>query len=209
MRRNTFFLLTALAIIFALTSCQTAKVAQEPQVVEIILRIEIVDVPTQEPAPAPEETEEPVVEPAPEVEPVPTEEPVATEEPAVVLEPEVVWTVGEIGPNGGLIFECEGRYLEMGEPFYEVSNFDASIALVSSLASETGVSYRLPTIIELNCLYEQLVLSGINEDIEWTYYWSSEEVDEASAKVMNFDTGFEGQFYKSLDFLGAIPVVEL
>ena len=200
MRRATLFLIAALALIFALTSCQTAKVAQEPQVVETILRIEIVDVPAEKPA-----SEEPaLVE-----EPVVISEPEFAEESVVASEPEVVWTVGETGPNGGLVFECEGRYLEMAEPFYEVSNFDASIALIAELASESGVMYRLPTIAELSCLYEQLVLSGINEDIEWTYYWSSEEVDEASAKVMNFDTGFEGQFYKSLDFLGAIPVVEL
>lgn len=200
MRRATLFLIAALALIFALTSCQTAKVEQEPQVVEIILRIEIVDVPAEKPA-----SEEPaVVE-----EPVVISEPEVTEESVVASEPEVVWTVGETGPNGGLVFECEGRYLEMAEPFYEVSNFDASIALVAELAAESGVMYRLPTIVELTNLYDQLVLSGINEDIEWTYYWSSEEVDEASAKVMNFDTGFEGQFYKSMDFLGVIPVVEL
>ena len=200
MRRATLFLIAALALIFALTSCQTAKVEQEPQVVEIILRIEIVDVPAEKPA-----SEEPaLVE-----EPVVISEPEVTEESVVASEPEVVWTVGETGPNGGLVFECEGRYLEMAEPFYEVSNFDASIALVVELAAESGVMYRLPTIVELTNLYDQLVLSGINEDIEWTYYWSSEEVDEASAKVMNFDTGFEGQFYKSMDFLGVIPVVEL
>lgn len=200
MRRATLFLIAALALIFALTSCQTAKVEQEPQVVEIILRIEIVDVPAEKPA-----SEEPaLVE-----EPVVISEPEVTEESVVASEPEVVWTVGETGPNGGLVFECEGRYLEMAEPFYEVSNFDASIALVAELAAESGVMYRLPTIVELTNLYDQLVLSGINEDIEWTYYWSSEEVDEASAKVMNFDTGFEGQFYKSMDFLGVIPVVEL
>lgn len=200
MRRATLFLIAALALIFALTSCQTAKVEQEPQVVEIILRIEIVDVPAEKPA-----SEEPaVVE-----EPVVISEPEVAEESVVASEPEVVWTVGETGPNGGLVFECEGRYLEMAEPFYEVSNFDASIALVAELAAESGVMYRLPTIVELTNLYDQLVLSGINEDIEWTYYWSSEEVDEASAKVMNFDTGFEGQFYKSMDFLGVIPVVEL
>lgn len=200
MRRATLFLIAALPLIFALTSCQTAKVAQEPQVVEIILRTEIVDVPAEKPA-----SEEPaLVE-----EPVVISEPEVTEESVVASEPEVVWTVGETGPNGGLVFECEGRYLEMAEPFYEVSNFDASIALVAELAAESGVMYRLPTIVELTNLYDQLVLSGINEDIEWTYYWSSEEVDEASAKVMNFDTGFEGQFYKSMDFLGVIPVVEL
>lgn len=200
MRRAALFLIAALALIFALTSCQTAKVEQEPQVVEIILRIEIVDVPAEKPA-----SEEPaLVE-----EPVVISEPEVAEESVVASEPEVVWTVGETGPNGGLVFECEGRYLEMAEPFYEVSNFDASIALVAELAAESGVMYRLPTIVELTNLYDQLVLSGINEDIEWTYYWSSEEVDEASAKVMNFDTGFEGQFYKSLDFLGVIPVVEL
>lgn len=200
MRRATLFLIAALPLIFALTSCQTAKVAQEPQVVEIILRTEIVDVPAEKPA-----SEEPaLVE-----EPVVISEPEVTEESVVASEPEVVWTVGETGPNGGLVFECEGRYLEMTEPFYEVSNFDASIALIAELAAESGVMYRLPTIVELTNLYDQLVLSGINEDIEWTYYWSSEEVDEASAKVMNFDTGFEGQFYKSMDFLGVIPVVEL
>lgn len=194
MRRATLFLIAALALIFALTSCQTAKVEQEPQVVEIV------DVPAEKPA-----SEEPaVVE-----EPVVISEPEVAEESVVASEPEVVWTVGETGPNGGLVFECEGRYLEMAEPFYEVSNFDASIALVAELAAESGVMYRLPTIVELTNLYDQLVLSGINEDIEWTYYWSREEVDEASAKVMNFDTGFEGQFYKSMDFLGVIPVVEL
>lgn len=100
MRRATLFLIAALALIFALTSCQTAKVEQEPQVVEIILRIEIVDVPAEKPA-----SEEPaLVE-----EPVVISEPEVTEESVVASEPEVVWTVGETGPNGGLVFECEGR----------------------------------------------------------------------------------------------------
>ncbi len=205
MRRATLFLLTALMLVFALTSCKTVQVAQEPEVLVVVEEVQ-----ETETVVVPEVVEETIEEPVPE-EPVVVEEPVVISEPEVVEEPapSVVWTVGEIGPYGGLVFECEGVYLEMGEPFYDVSNFDASIALIADMVAETGVMYRLPSIVELSCLYDQLVLSGIDEDIEWTYYWSCEEVDEASARVMNFDTGFEGQFYKSLDFLSAIPVVEL
>lgn len=208
MRRATLFLLTALTLIFVLTSCKTVQVAQKPEVLVVVEEAPEAE-PALEPEVVPEVVEETTEEPAPE-EPAVAEE-LLVSEPEIVEEPvpEVLWTVGEIGPYGGLVFECDGVYLEMGEPFYDVSNFDASIALVAELAAESGVMYRLPTIVELTNLYDQLVLSGIDEDIEWTYYWSCEEVDEASAKVMNFDTGFEGQFYKSMDFLGVIPVVEL
>ncbi len=196
-------LLASVAVLFLLSSCQSVQVSQEPEAVPVEEPAVVVVDPVEEAAP--EEKTEEVPAPEPEVVPVVEEK---TEEPQKSVEP-CPFSVGDTGPNGGLVFECNGLFLEVGEPIYQVSNFDESIALCSTYAQETGVSYRLPTIEELLAIYSQLVESWIWEDVEWTYYWSSEEVDELSVKIMNFDTGFEGVFYKEMDFIGIIPVVQI
>ena len=152
----------------------------------------VAEVPAE--TPVEEVAAEPVVEPEPEPEPV-------------VQKPS--YTVGQTGPNGGLVFECEGRFLEIGKPVYGVSYFAEAMSCLSDTNKETGLMYRVPTIKELLAIYTQLVETWIAEDLELTYYWSCEEFDSLSVKVMNFDTGFEGVFYKEMDFLSVIPVVEL
>lgn len=186
--KKAFILFLAVLMLALLASCRTKvpKAKAEPFV------------PEPSPAPLPEVLPEPSPEPAPE--PQPTPEP--TPEPSPEPEPAApAWNTGDIGPGGGLVFECNGLFLETGEPIYEAGTFDVATALVQE-------PYRLPEIGELVNLYWDLVEPGLL-DIEWTYYWSGTEVDADSVMVMNFDTGFEGRFYKNMDFVSVIPVREL
>ncbi|MGP1508879.1 MAG: hypothetical protein ACTTJW_08420 [Sphaerochaeta sp.] len=137
-----------------------------------------------------------------------TETEAVKEEQSPAPENILQWTVGETGPEGGLVFECGGRFPETGEELYEVQSFDKAVAYCSTLSEKKGVLFRLPTIEELKAVYNQLIETELS-DIEWTYYWSSETFDELSIKVINFDTGFEGVFYREMDFLSVLPVTEL
>lgn len=181
--KKAFILFLAVLMLALLASCRTTVPKTEPEPTEA----EVV-IPDPEPAPQPEPEPEPQPEPTA---PVPTApEPTA---PA--------WKTGDIGPGGGIVFECSGLFLETGEPIYEAGAFDEAKALVPE-------PYRLPEIGELVNLFWDLVEPGLL-DIDWTYYWSCTEVDADSVMVMNFDTGFEGRFYKNMDFVSVIPVREL
>lgn len=183
MKRIVCVTMTALLMLALLASCRTTVPKTEPEPTEA----EVV-IPDPEPAPQPE--------PEPEPQPEPTApEPTAPEPTAPA------WKTGDIGPGGGIVFECSGLFLETGEPIYEAGAFDEAKALVPE-------PYRLPEIGELVNLFWDLVEPGLLE-IDWTYYWSCTEVDEDSVMVMNFDTGFEGRFYKNMDFVSVIPVREL
>ena len=151
--------------------------------------------------------------PAPEPEPIPTPEPEPTPQPVPESEPEVEvatprWNVGEIGPNNGIVFECNGRMLEAYEPFYDTPSYDSAEKLCEELSAQNGVVYRLPSLDELKAIYDQLVVTELF-DVDWTYYWSSDTSGEDAVMIFNFDTGFEGRFYKDNDFVAAIPVSEL
>ena len=158
--------------------------------------------PEPAPEPAPEPTPEPAPAPEPETQPEPEPQPEPTQEPETEpVEPAVVWSVGDIGPDGGLVFECDGLFLEVGEPVYEAGEYDDARALAVE-------PWRLPSLVELEAIYLQLVETGLT-DIDLTYFWSCEEMDDGSVGVMNFDTGFEGKFYSDMDFVSLIPVKEL
>lgn len=126
------------------------------------------------------------------------------EEVTEIIDTTDFWTIGTPGPTGNLIFQCNGIFLEMGEPLYEAPSYEEAL----SYCQKMEYAFRLPSVDELLAIYHQLVETEIS-DIDWTYYWSCETVSEESAKVVNFDTGFEGTFYKSMDFVGAIPVREI
>ena len=130
-------------------------------------------------------------------------------EPAQEQQPDApAWTIGQKGPHGGLVFQSGKLFLETGDAIYETPSYDHAIAQIKTISSDLGVSYRLPTIDELKALYEQLVITELS-DVEWTYYWSSDESADGNVRIMNFDTGFEGRFYKDMDFVSAIPVTEI
>ena len=183
MKRIVCVTMTALLMLALLASCRTTVPKAEAEAF------------VPEPSPAP----------LPEVLPEPEPEPTAPEPPApapTAPEPTApAWKTGDIGPGGGIVFECSGLFLETGEPIYEAGVYDEAKALVPE-------PYRLPEIGELVNLFWDLVEPGLL-DIDWTYYWSCPEVDEDSVMVMNFDTGFEGKFYKNMDFVSVIPVREL
>lgn len=184
MKRKTAVLLSIVLLILLLSSCATSKV-------------EAVAVPASEPSkPEAESSAQPE---AGQKEP---------EQPSQVV-PEVAtqkapskWKTGDIGPDGGLVFECGPLTLETSQVLYETASYDQAKKQIEEMG------FRLPTIDELKALYEQLVLTEIS-DLEWTYYWSCDESADGNVMIMNFDTGFEGKFYKDMDFVSAIGVKEV
>ena len=198
MRKAVLVTILSLLMLVLLASCQTTvtepkEEAPEPSVIQ----------PEPSPAPAPEPEPQPEPEPTPEPEPEPQPEPTPEPEPQPEPSPapEPAWTIGETGPDGGLVFECGGLFLETAEPVYEAGPYDEAKANIEE-------PYRLPTLDELKALFTELVEPGLL-DIDWTYYWSSTEVDESSVMILNFDTGFEGKFYRDMDFVSVIPVKEI
>ncbi len=188
MKRVAIIALSALAVLI-LASCATTGETLIPE--EIPPETEIAPAPEPVPVPIPEPEPEPVPQPEPEPEPE-----------------QVQWTVGETGPNGGLVFSCDGRFLETAEPFYDTPSFDEAKRLCEQLSVEKGIAFRLPTLDELNAIYEQLFMAELL-DVDWTYYWSGDSAGDDAVMILNFDTGFEASFYKDMDFVGAIPVTDL
>ena len=190
--KKAFAVFLAVLMLVLLASCRTTVPQADPEI--------DVFVPEPSPAPLPEILPDPEPVPEPSPEPSPESEPVDPQ-PSDPEPSASAWSIGETGPDGGLVFECDGLFLETGEPIYEAGTFDDASALVQE-------PYRLPEIEELVRLFLDLVEPGLL-DIEWTYYWSGTEVDADSVIVMNFDTGFEGRFYRDMDFVSVIPVREL
>ena len=187
MKRKTAVLLSIVLIIMLLSSCATSKVeavavpASEPSKpeAESSAQPEAGQITTSQPEAAQQETDQPAVEKAPSK-----------------------WKTGEIGPDGGFVFECGPLTLETSQVLYETASYDQAKKQIEEMG------FRLPTIDELKALYEQLVLTEIS-DLEWTYYWSCDESADGNVMIMNFDTGFEGKFYKDMDFVSAIGVKEI
>ncbi|MBO6049110.1 MAG: hypothetical protein J6P33_04965 [Spirochaetales bacterium] len=187
MKRKTAFVFSIALIILLLSSCATSKVeavavpASEPSKpeAEASAQPEAGQITTSQPEAAQQETDQPAVEKAPSK-----------------------WKTGEIGPDGGLVFECGPLMLEISQALYETASFEQAKKQIEEMG------FRLPTIDELKALYEQLVLTEIS-DLEWTYYWSCDESADGNVMIMNFDTGFEGKFYKDMDFVSAIGVKEI
>lgn len=184
MRRKAIAMLVSLIALLLLASCATTDLV--PEAMSHVTDVNVLPAP----APAPE--------PAPEPEPEPTPEP----------EPEPAWEVGQIGPHGGLVFRCGSLFLEAADPIYEAPSYDDALKLCAQLSELNSVEFRLPTLSELKEYYDQLVVSEIS-DVDWTYYWSCDELDDGTVMIMNFDTGFEGKFYKDMDFVSLIPVTEI
>ena len=176
MKRKTATLLSIALIVLLLASCATSKT-------------EIVSEPVVEPAIEAAET----AEAAPEVPPA--------AEPAVEKAPSK-WKSGDIGPDGGFVFECNSMSFETSQAIYDCASYDQAKKQIE------GLGFRLPTLEELKALYEQLVLTE-KSDYEWTYYWSCDEFNDGNVMILNFDTGFEGKFYKDIDFVSAIGVKEV
>ncbi|MBO4410335.1 MAG: hypothetical protein J5775_06250 [Spirochaetales bacterium] len=228
MRGKILLFATFLALLAMLSvSCRTLPVGTAEVAVEVVVEVEAEHtdaVPAPQPAPAPDQ--EPVPVPSEQIsgdqvpgsEPAapsdspsdPAPEPAPAPQPSPVPEPNParVWVTGERGPNGGLIFNCGSKALELGNPRCHGYAYNDAVAYCEQLSLAHNATYRLPTIAELSAIYNTLVITGI-ADVELTYYWSCEQSEEGTTMVMNFDTGFAGSFYSDLGFLSVIPVTEL
>lgn len=213
MRRRLHIAITvliAVSMLVLMASCRTTVGIKEPGVPVTELQPEPSPAPVldPEPAPQPEPTPEPAPEPSPEPAPAPQPEPAPEPQPETMPEqkPEPAesparWSSGDIGPDGGLVFEWDGALMEVGEPVYEAGEYD-------DVKAGLEEPWRIPSLIELESIYAQLVETGL-WSIDLTYFWSSDEMEDGSVGVMNFDTGFEGRFYRDMDFVSLIPVKDL
>lgn len=221
-RNRVITVLSAILMVMCLVSCKTAQVnmgitedefqtqisSMQSQLDQMQVQIDMLQsqIVNMESEPTHEEMQE--------IETVAPEAPEASEEIEATQEQEIVslpfWEIGQVGPFGGMVFQLDNRCFEIAEPLYEAGSFEDAVAYCESLTSdiEFANEYRLPTVDELLAIYDQLVITEISE-IDWTYYWSGEEIDETSAKIVNFDTGFDGKFYKNMDFVSALPICEL
>lgn len=190
MKAKTVLLILSLILLSVFVSCKTAGIVLEP-----VETIELQPVPEEQP----EEVIVPEEEQQEDVPQVIPEEAEPQEAPT--------WQIGEIGPHGNPVFECEGHYLEISEPLYEAESYESAKEYCLSLSTEE-VSYRLPTVAELAGIYNQLLEQELAE-LDYTYYWSCEENEDGTVKILNFDTGFEGSFFKDMDFVSVIAVTEL
>lgn len=189
-----FSVLTAVMMLVLMASCRTTAEIKAQDVPVTELRPE----PAPEPAPEPQPEPAPEPEPEPQPEPAPEPQPEPQPEPA---EPSARWSSGDIGPDGNPVFGCDGSFLEVGEPVYETGSYDDAKAALEE-------PWRIPSLAELEELYAQLVETGL-WDIDLTYFWSCDEMEDGSVGVMNFDTGFKGRFYRDMDFVSLIPVKDL
>ena len=211
MRRRLHIAITvliAVSMLVLMASCRTTVGIKEPGVPVTELQPEPSPAPVTdpEPAPQPEPTPEPAPEPSPEPAPAPQPEPALQPETMPEHKPEPAesparWSSGDIGPDGGLVFEWDGALMEVGEPVYEAGEYD-------DVKAGLEEPWRIPSLIELESIYAQLVETGL-WSIDLTYFWSSDEMEDGSVGVMNFDTGFEGRFYRDMDFVSLIPVKDL
>jgi hypothetical protein len=216
--------IAAMAMLFV--SCRTLPVGEAEVSATVEIEVEIVHdqsepaetqpsvQPAPDPVPAPQPEPAPAPEPVPEETPgeqvpgdVPGSEPSPTPAPAPSPAPSIQHKDGDIGPNGGIIFMYEGKPIETGSPVYAAGSYTEAVSYCIVLSSNMKSVFRLPSVKELAAIYNQLFLTGLLS-VEPTYYWSG-ETDGDSAKVLNFDTGFEGSFYTFLDFISFIPVAEL
>lgn len=223
MRGKIPFFATILALTAILSvSCRMLPLGTAEVAAEVVVEVEAEHTaaePVPEPEAAPAPTAEPVPEPAPEIEPqeqlpesgsepAPPSDPAPAPSPVPEPTPTPLYQTGQKGPNGGIVFSCEGKYLETGVPYYFAPSFWGAEAYCAEISQDRKVSYRLPTVAELHAIYNELVITDIL-DVELTYYWSGNQQDSISAIVINFDTGFIGTFYLNNDFVNVLPVTEL
>ena len=186
-RSIVIFLLAMTLAAFTLASCKTVEIVPEPEPVAI-----------EEPA-KPEagpriEPVTPAAPPAPETVP----EPVGPEAPKPDPSKE------RKGPHGGALFAMDGYSIEIGQPLSNTT-YSQAIAYCAEMTANSGVEYRLPSIKELTSIYYQNFALEIPA-VDMTFYWSSDTLDENSAQVLNFSTGFEGSYYRTLSIVCALPV---
>ena len=95
------------------------------------------------------------------------------------------YVIGDSLPGGGIVFYIidSGRHGLVAQPFDDAySNW----YVAKEVAENHGPGWRLPTKHELSLLYLQKdVVGGFAVD----YYWSSTELDAATAWAQSFDGG--------------------
>ena len=107
--------------------------------------------------------------------------------------------IGQKGPGGGIIFFAEnGSYMECSAEDIGVynCNWDEAITVAQNYKGGGFSDWRLPTIEELNLMYENLKVNNLggfrvddNETgIMYRWYWSSSQ-DKDGTWVQYFENG--------------------
>jgi hypothetical protein len=121
-------------------------------------------------------------------------------EPKIAKDPGI-YKVGDTGPGGGIIFFAEnGRYLECS-PSLGRSAWDAAKDTVKNYRGGRKSDWRLPSMNELNLMYNNLRLQGLGS-FNLDRFWSSEQdADNAdNARNVNFLDGAPGSARKTFTY---------
>lgn len=113
------------------------------------------------------------------------------------------YKIGDIGPGGGYIFYIEGsRCLEVS-PYLGDYNWDDALEVAKNYNGGGFTDWYLPTIGELNKVYENLGKTGILQDD--TRHWSSSECDYNCAWYQLFSDG--NQSYNNRIFTYSVRAI--
>lgn len=100
--------------------------------------------------------------------------------------------VGDIGPGGGTVFYIEGtRALEVSANLGS-HTWDNALDVAKNYKGGGFSDWYLPTDVELNFIYENLVKTGILNDTTW--HWSSSQIDNTAAWYLKFSDGEHGSY---------------
>jgi hypothetical protein len=110
-----------------------------------------------------------------------------------------VYLLGETGPAGGTVFIVNGQRMEVAPASTEFkANWSDAIARCNALKVNGIGGWHLPTMEELDAMYQQLHEQGLGGFSD-TDYWSSSEYYSWDAWVRGLTSGRSGSNYKDVE----------
>jgi hypothetical protein len=108
-------------------------------------------------------------------------------------------TIGDRGPGGGIVFVDErGAFMECSEILGQYY-WHGARSIAENYRGGGFTDWRLPTMQELNLMYQNLrrkKLGGMGDNV----YWSSSEYGDGHAWYQRFSDGKQGSIFKSNSF---------
>jgi hypothetical protein len=113
--------------------------------------------------------------------------------------PSRTFRIGDRGPGGGIVFFAQGgKYMEVGEKLDGAYKWDDAVTAARNYKGGGYSDWRLPTIDELNLVYQNLRaknIGNLGNDWYWSSSSSSSEGDNDDAWFQDFGLGYQ---YRSI-----------